>query len=180
MDTRSFSSRKVNATRRENRLIASAAVLALLTLLTACGNNGSAEPQATSAGLTPSSQQSSQPSTQPGGGNVDTELTITVRSSQTAAPTSRKLLCSGAVSVTGSTLPNADAACAALAAKAEILELKIPDKDQMCTEQYGGPQTANVAGTRGGKSINVSFSMTDGCQISRWNAASILLGGAES
>ena len=51
-----------------------------------------------------------------------------------------------------------------------------PDKDVICTQQYGGPQTASITGELNGTPVVGSFSLTDGCQISRWNSATDLLG----
>jgi hypothetical protein len=49
-----------------------------------------------------------------------------------------------------------------------------PDADRMCTEQYGGPEVATVAGMLDGKPVDVSFSRENGCAISRFDAASVL------
>jgi hypothetical protein len=66
-------------------------------------------------------------------------------------------------------------ACAALdAMKADAFEAT--PSDVACTQQYGGPETATVKGTLRGKMIDASFSRTNGCEISRWNAAKDLLG----
>jgi len=46
-----------------------------------------------------------------------------------------------------------------------------PSGDTMCTEQYGGPETATVTGTFNGKHIKLKFKRTDGCAISRFGAA---------
>ena len=65
-------------------------------------------------------------------------------------------------------------------------ELKDPfapvPSDAMCTEIYGGPQTATVTGTLRGEPVNARFSRTDGCQIARWDKHAALLveaGGVE-
>jgi hypothetical protein len=50
--------------------------------------------------------------------------------------------------------------------------------DIACTEQYGGPETATVKGTLRGETIDATFSRTNGCEISRWNAAADLLEAA--
>lgn len=42
----------------------------------------------------------------------------------------------------------------------------------VCTQIYGGPQQARVAGRVRGKPVRALFSRQDGCQISRWNALS--------
>ena len=45
----------------------------------------------------------------------------------------------------------------------------LPD-DVACTEQYGGPQTAHVAGRWGGEPVDIELSRVDGCRISQWDA----------
>lgn len=45
-----------------------------------------------------------------------------------------------------------------------------------CTEIYGGPATATVKGTRDGRAVDAEFSLSNGCEISRWDEASALLG----
>ncbi|MFF2406041.1 SSI family serine proteinase inhibitor [Streptomyces sp. NPDC058092] len=42
-------------------------------------------------------------------------------------------------------------------------------RDAMCTQQFGGPATARVAGTWRGRSIDTVFARGNGCEISRWN-----------
>ena len=49
--------------------------------------------------------------------------------------------------------------------------------DAMCTEQFGGPQTARVTGRWEGEPVDLSLSRTDGCQISQWDALGPLLPG---
>ena len=80
----------------------------------------------------------------------------------------------------GGTHPDPAAACAALAAKGATA-MPAVDKDMMCTQQFGGPQTAKITGTWKGEAVNASFSRTNGCEISRWQALKGLLpeaGGA--
>ncbi|MEI5099036.1 SSI family serine proteinase inhibitor [Streptomyces sp. PmtG] len=43
-------------------------------------------------------------------------------------------------------------------------------RDAMCTQVYGGPQTAHVTGTWQGHRVDASFKRTNGCEVSRWNA----------
>ncbi len=71
--------------------------------------------------------------------------------------------------------PDAEGACAALAAAGTGVFGPVP-KDQMCTEIYGGPQTAVVAGTLAGQPVTARFSRTNGCEISRWDALSAVFG----
>ncbi len=45
-----------------------------------------------------------------------------------------------------------------------------PAADLVCTEQYGGPETARITGTWEGEEVDLDLSRTDGCGISRWDA----------
>ena len=54
-------------------------------------------------------------------------------------------------------------------------------KGMLCTQIYGGPQTAKVEGTYRGVPTLAEFRRTDGCEISRWDAYAAVLverGGA--
>jgi hypothetical protein len=64
--------------------------------------------------------------------------------------------------------PEAAAACAHL----RTLEnpfTPLPS-DVICTEQFGGPQTAQVLGNWEGKPVDLELSRVDGCRISQWDA----------
>jgi len=52
-----------------------------------------------------------------------------------------------------------------------------PAADEVCTEIYGGDETATVKGTLNGETINASFSRTNGCEIARFDAATPLWSG---
>ena len=65
-----------------------------------------------------------------------------------------------------------EAACNALADHPEILDL--PAGDTVCTELYGGPETAHVTGTFVGKPVKITFTRTNGCQIAAYKAAQVL------
>jgi hypothetical protein len=47
-----------------------------------------------------------------------------------------------------------------------------------CTQQFGGPQTATVQGTLRGAPVDTTFSMANGCEISRWRDAAAILDAA--
>jgi hypothetical protein len=110
------------------------------------------------------------------GGSVDTntpdgtaavtpatsELTITVRSSESAAPRTWTLRCDPI----GGNHPDATAACAAIE-RARNPFAPVP-KDMACTQIYGGPQTATIVGTWKGERVNAAYKRTDGCEIARW------------
>ena len=44
-----------------------------------------------------------------------------------------------------------------------------------CSQQYGGPETATIAGTLRGERVDLKFSRVNGCEIARWEAANALL-----
>lgn len=73
--------------------------------------------------------------------------------------------------------PDPEGACGDLADLAEdgVDPFAEPDPDEVCTEQYGGPQTATTSGTFRGSPVDASFARTNGCQISRWDAVGRLL-----
>jgi hypothetical protein len=66
------------------------------------------------------------------------------------------------------THPNKRAICAAIAKQGTRLLAPVP-ASTMCSQIYGGPQTATITGTVKGRKINSAFSRTDGCQVARWN-----------
>ena len=95
--------------------------------------------------------------------SAGTALTITVVASEGADPQTYELRCDPA----GGDHPQAAEACTALdTAGAKVFEPVA--KDQMCTELYGGPQTATVKGTYDGDPVDATFSRTNGCEIDRW------------
>jgi hypothetical protein len=46
-----------------------------------------------------------------------------------------------------------------------------PPRDRVCTQIYGGPETAQVRGTIGDRRIDRRFSKTNGCEIADWKRA---------
>ncbi len=105
-----------------------------------------------------------------------TELTVVVRGAPGMSERSYTLVCHPA----GGDHPDPQAACRSLS------DLKHPfapvPPDAMCTQIYGGPQTATVTGTFRGEPVNAEFSRTDGCEIARWDKHVALLveaGGVE-
>ena len=69
--------------------------------------------------------------------------------------------------------PDAAAACAALAGDDDPFA-PLPD-DVVCTEQYGGPQTARVTGRWAGEDVDLELSRINGCTIDQWNRLTPLL-----
>ena len=72
-------------------------------------------------------------------------------------------------------LPDAEAVCAHLQGLDDPFA-PLPT-DIMCTEQYGGPQTAHVTGQWQGRPVDLQLSRTNGCRITQWDSLGPLLPG---
>jgi hypothetical protein len=73
----------------------------------------------------------------------------------------------------GGTHPRPEEACAAIAAHPEALD-PVP-QEAVCTQIYGGDETASVTGVVRGQQVDASFDRTNGCEIERWEALAPLL-----
>ena len=71
--------------------------------------------------------------------------------------------------------PAPAAACGALAGVRDPFA-PLP-ADVVCTEVYGGPQTARITGTYRGARVDLALSRTDGCRIAQWDRLGPLLPG---
>jgi hypothetical protein len=108
---------------------------------------------------------------QPGGGGGQpeatapaTELTITVwPKGRDGASQELTLTCEPA----GGTHPSPEKACLALAGNIDALAPLPPDT--ICTQIYGGPEEAEIAGTFQGREVTATFSRQNGCEIDRWD-----------
>jgi subtilisin inhibitor-like len=97
-----------------------------------------------------------------------TTLEITVQPQGAGGATrTRTLLCPA-----GGSLPRARDACRRLARLRDPFA-PVP-KNVACTEIYGGPQLARVAGIFRGRRIGASFNRRNGCEIARWNRVAFL------
>jgi hypothetical protein len=135
-------------------------------LLTGCGADRTSPAAAPSS----SARDAGEPSTAP----VGDHLEIAYDAGDGSAPQTWELACSPP----DGTHPDPGGACADLAA-AET-PFAEPDPDLMCTEQYGGPQTARVTGTWGDQPVDTVFDRGDGCAISRWDSVGRLLPAADT
>ncbi|MHA7180014.1 SSI family serine proteinase inhibitor [Arthrobacter sp. MDB2-24] len=136
--------------------------------------SGTPGPFETAGASTPDS--SAVPTAPPTAPGTRALLTISIQQDASAEPVQYVLECVDGAPGPASTLPGAEAACAALARLGTRFFTARPDKDIICTQQYGGPQTASITGTLDGTSILASFALTDGCEISRWNRVRDILG----
>lgn len=158
--------------------IAAALGLAAVLVLAGCGGGGGVTPEPAPPGGNPDAPTSSTPGRSPSttppaspATPIAAELTITLDETGSGATRSFTLTCAPA----GGNHPQAQAACDALAtAGPDAFAPVAPGR--MCTEIYGGPQTATVTGTVAGQPVNATFNRTDGCEIARWDALADLLG----
>jgi hypothetical protein len=105
---------------------------------------------------------------------VGTSLTIKYTPDTGQATKTWRLTCDPV----GGDHPDAQAACAALAAqqKADKNPFAPVPKGQMCTMIFGGPQVTTVSGTWQGKTVNATFDKKNGCETTRWNTLAPLVG----
>ena len=107
------------------------------------------------------------------GSTPETELTISFwpqgRSSE--PPERWTLRCDPA----GGTVPRAAAVCRQLYAMTKPFARRA--KNLVCTDQYGGPQQAVIAGTLRGDRVWVLIGMRNGCEISRAKRLAFLVPG---
>jgi hypothetical protein len=100
------------------------------------------------------------------------ELTIRHQAPQAEVDVTYTLTCSSAdASLDGDEVEvDAQAACAALGDPAVIDWLaEGPPDDQVCTEQFGGEDTATIGGEVEAAPIDVTVDRVDGCGISTWD-----------
>lgn len=129
------------------------------------------DPKTTAPGLSPS------PSTlPPGHGRGDAELAIMVKPTGSEPAVNYTLTCRNGAPTDESQHPSAAKACQTLKNNPAVLIPQPRNKDVVCTQQYGGPQTATVTGVVDGAPVDISFSRRDGCEISQWKAAASILG----
>ncbi|MCZ2861194.1 SSI family serine proteinase inhibitor [Blastococcus sp. VKM Ac-2987] len=96
---------------------------------------------------------------------ADDDLRIEVDRGDGSPPETWTLSCVGPVE---GTHPEAEAACAHLRGMSAPFA-PVP-ADAMCTEQYGGAQTARITGRWGGEPVDLELSRVDGCRIAQWDA----------
>ena len=109
-------------------------------------------------------------------GMLDVDLTILLTESPGGPQYTFRLQAAEGAPGAGSTLPDPAAALAAVQRFGEDIFFPKPGPPKMCTQQYGGPQTAVVTGWYLGREVNCRFARTDGCEIARWRAMAALLG----
>ena len=125
-----------------------------LLLLAACGSSPGGEdrlPRAADSGAD-------------GSQRADNDLAIEYDAGDGSGVQQWTLTCAGSVE---GNHPQAEQACEHLTSLEEPFA-PLP-ADQICTQQYGGPQTARVTGVWGGDPVDLTLSRVDGCRISQWD-----------
>lgn len=100
------------------------------------------------------------------------ELTIRHRAPQAGIDATYTLTCSPAdADLDGDPVDvDAEAACEALGNPAVVdWLLDGPPEDQICTEQFGGDDTAAIDGTVASAPVDVTVDRVNGCGISTWD-----------
>jgi subtilisin inhibitor-like len=147
-------------------------LLAVPLAVTACGSSGGPDRDLADVSPAPTSTGSGAPGSVPlPGGDA---VLITVDAADGSEPTVHTLACPGSgPAVPGSTLPDGDAACRHLRSTTEPFA-QVP-ADAVCSQQFGGPQTAVITGTWAGAAVRLELSRTDGCRIAQWDRLAPLL-----
>ena len=161
-------------------LLLACAALTLAACGSDAGTGGGSGSESPSPSATPSaSPTSSAPASpaQPASG-AGTSLTVEFSPDGQAPGETWTLQCDGAAPLPGSNVPDPAAACAVLAEQGAAAFAEAAG-DRMCTQNIAGMQRARVTGTVNGEAVDASFSLTDGCEISRWENLTALLGPAE-
>ena len=96
---------------------------------------------------------------------AENDLQIEVDPGDGSAPQTWTLTCVGFVE---GSHPQAQAACDHLAGM-ERPFAPLPE-DVVCSQQYGGPETARVVGRWGGEPVELALSRVDGCRIAQWDS----------
>lgn len=108
---------------------------------------------------------------------ADGDIELAVRVTNGAGTVTEHTLTCTAGGEAGGSHPSPTDACADLYRALEHGNPFAPvDPTALCTQQYGGPETAEVTGTVGDVAVAAMFSLTDGCQISRWRGLGAVLG----
>lgn len=98
---------------------------------------------------------------------ADLEVTVEHPDRETV---SYRITCMGdAATITGDIDLDELAACTALAIPEVQRRLMEGPADQICTEQYGGPDTATIRGTIDEAPIDTIVDRVNGCGISDWD-----------
>lgn len=148
-----------------------AAVVGVLLLLGGCGGDDTV---GTGPG-TPTPAPAPGTSGVSGPASAADAISLDVRGGTREEPGTwtRRLTCDNAV-VNAEGIDEPAAACAAVRSAAGQAAL-FPDPGLVCTQQYGGPEVAEISGSIGARTLQVTVTRSDGCGIAAWDALQPLL-----
>lgn len=138
-------------------------LLTVVALLGACATGDDGWPAPGAVGGSPTTPADGGAGS--GVAQAENDLRIEVDLGDGSAPQTWTLICDG--SAEGSH-PEAEAACEHLRGMTEPFEPLA--EDLVCTEQYGGPQTAHITGRWNGEPVDLELSRVNGCKISQWDS----------
>ena len=137
-------------------------LLPLILLLAACGSSGPSDALPAAPGGSPAGDA---PAAGGGISRADNDLVVEYDAGDGSAPVTWTLTCVGFVE---GSHPQAEQACEHLKGMDEPFA-PVP-ADAICTQQFGGPQTARVTGLWRGEPVDLTLSRSDGCRISQWDS----------
>jgi LysM repeat protein len=116
-----------------------------------------------------------------GSAAASTSLTITTRtgSATVLVPSDATLECGDTPKATGFLADAPAPACAAVESGAIVSVTKSQKSGQLCSQIYGGPQTAHLVGTVDDKKVDLRVDRNDGCGVADWTALEAILGAPE-
>ncbi|MFN8027136.1 MAG: LysM domain-containing protein [Acidimicrobiia bacterium] len=116
-----------------------------------------------------------------GSSSASTSLTITTRtgSESVLVPSEATLECGATPKATGFLADAAEPACAAVADGAVTKVKQSQKSGRLCSQIFGGPQTAHITGTIDDKDVNLRVDRTDGCGVEDWTALEAVLGAPD-
>jgi hypothetical protein len=131
----------------------------------------------TAASLAPAAAQAAPAASAAAPSDVALNLSVI----ETPGATARKatLRCRGSRAVARGYLSEVPAKACRQARALERFLLSTPDPNRICTDIFGGPQTAKVTGSVDGRRVQrSSFSRRNGCEIADWDTMGLLLSSA--
>ena len=107
----------------------------------------------------------------PDGSQAFAELQIRYEHAAAGVERIYTITCTDSAELSGDDVDvDADAACAALGDPAVVERLtQGPPQDRVCTEIYGGDDTASIAGSIGDQPVDTAADRTNGCAIQEWD-----------
>jgi len=110
---------------------------------------------------------------------ADITVTIHPEGINSAPSATYRLSCLGdTATLTGNASTTAPVLCEVLG-RSEVHQLLVegPPTDRMCTQIYGGPNTATISGTLDGSPVDFTATRDNGCSIEEWDSILIDLVG---